>query len=109
LLHGAYGHFNDWLSKTPNKTLIQQLSDQYNIIIVARGETFSFYLDSLLIKSQFETYITSEVVHKIDNTYRTINDRKVASLQVCLWVVMEQCTCQLNPELFSAAGNEWRG
>jgi hypothetical protein len=58
------------------------------------GETFSFYL-VLLIKSQFETYITSEVVHKIDNTYRTINDRKV-SLQVCLWVVMEQCTCQLN-------------
>jgi hypothetical protein len=42
------------------------------------------------------------VVHKIDNTYRTINDRKV-SLQVCLWVVMEQCTCQLTSELFSAA------
>jgi hypothetical protein len=44
------------------------------------------------------------VVHKID-TYRTINDRKVASLQVCLWVVMEQYLSAKHPELFSAAGS----
>jgi S-formylglutathione hydrolase FrmB len=78
LLHGAYGHFNDWLTKTPNKNLVQQLSDQYNVIIVMpEGETFSFYLDSPVNKgSQFETYITKEVVEKIDLRYRTINDRK---------------------------------
>jgi hypothetical protein len=56
LLHGAYGL--TWLAVSPNKTLIQQLSDQYNIIIVM-PEAFGFYLDSQLIKSQFETYITS--------------------------------------------------
>jgi predicted alpha/beta superfamily hydrolase len=46
LLHGAYGHFNDWLSKTPNKTLIQQLSDQYNIIIVMPEEKHLVSTDS---------------------------------------------------------------
>jgi putative tributyrin esterase len=78
LLHGAYGHFSDWLSSTPNKNTVKDLADQYNIIIVMpEGEVFSFYLDSPVNKgSQFETYITSEVVQMIDKTYRTINDKK---------------------------------
>jgi putative tributyrin esterase len=108
LLHGAYGHFNDWLSKTPNKNLIQQLSDQYNMIIVMpEGETFSFYLDSPVNKgSQFETYITSEVVHKIDNTYRTINDRKgrfITGLSMGGHGAMYLSA--KHPELFCAAGS----
>ena len=67
LLHGAYGHFNDWLYKTPDKNLLHNLADQYNIIIVMpEGETFSFYLDSPVNKgSQFETYITKEVIEKV--------------------------------------------
>ncbi|MRX40168.1 prolyl oligopeptidase family serine peptidase [Flavobacterium sp. LC2016-23] len=77
LLHGAYGHFSDWLKNTPNKKLVQGLSDQYNIIIVMpEGETFSFYLDSPVNKeSQFETFITQEVIQKVDKTYRTISNR----------------------------------
>lgn len=78
LLHGAYGHFGDWLKSTPNKMVVKDLADQYNIIIVMpEGETFSFYLDSPVNKeSQFETYITKEVVQKIDQTYRTIAEKK---------------------------------
>lgn len=78
LLHGGYGHFNDWITKTPDKTLIQRLADQYNLIIaMPEGEVFSYYLDSPVRKdSQFETYLTKEVIPKIDNTYRTIRDRK---------------------------------
>ncbi|WP_080053892.1 alpha/beta hydrolase [Spirosoma aerolatum] len=78
LLHGGYGHFNDWLTKTPDKNLIQRLADQYNLIIaMPEGEVFSYYLDSPVRKdSQFETYLTKEVIGKIDNTYRTIRDRK---------------------------------
>lgn len=78
LLHGGGGRFSDWLSKTPDKQLLQNLSDQYNLIIVTpEGETLSGYLDSPIRKdNQFETYITKEVVEKIDNTYRTIRDRK---------------------------------
>ncbi|MBE7174640.1 MAG: esterase family protein [Williamsia sp.] len=78
LLHGGYGHFNDWITKTPDKQLIQRLADQYNLIIaMPEGELFSYYLDSPVRKdSQFETYLTKEVIAKLDNTYRTIRDRK---------------------------------
>jgi len=78
LLHGAYGHFSDWLSKTPDKQLLHRLADQYNLIIVnPEGETFSFYLDSpVKADSQFETYLTKEVIPAIDAAYRTVRDRK---------------------------------
>lgn len=108
LLHGAYGHFSDWLSSTPNKSTVKNLADQYNIIIVMpEGETFSFYLDSPVNKgSQFETYITSEVIQKIDKTYRTINDKKgrvIAGLSMgghgALYLSAR------HPELFCAAGS----
>lgn len=78
LLHGAYGHFRDWLKSTPNKMTVKDLADQYDMIIVMpEGETYSFYLDSHVNKeSQFETYITKEVIEKIDKTYRTIAEKK---------------------------------
>ena len=78
LLHGGSGRFSDWISKTPDRMLLQNLSDQYNLIIVTpEGEPLSGYIDSPFQKdSQFETYITKEVIEKIDNTYRTIRDRK---------------------------------
>jgi S-formylglutathione hydrolase FrmB len=108
LLHGAYGHFSDWLSKTPNKNTVKDLADQYNIIIVMpEGGIFSFYLDSPVNKgSQFETYITSEVIQKIDKTYRTINDKKgrvISGLSMgghgALYLSAK------HPELFCAAGS----
>jgi putative tributyrin esterase len=78
LLHGAYGGFSDWLKKTPNPNTVKDLADQYNIIFVLpEGEKFSFYLDSPVSKeSQFETFITVEVVAKVDSSYRTIANKK---------------------------------
>ena len=78
LLHGGYGHFGDWLSKTPDKMLVKNLADQYNIIIVMpEGEVFSYYWDSPVdAASQFETYISKEVIEKVDETYRTIRSNK---------------------------------
>ena len=78
LLHGGSGHFDDWLNKTPDKMLIKNLADQFNIIIVMpEGETFGWYLDSPVDPSnKFETYITKEVIQKIDNTYRTVKSNK---------------------------------
>ncbi|OXA72730.1 esterase [Flavobacterium aquidurense] len=108
LLHGAYGHFGDWLKSTPNKKLVQNLSDQYNIIIVMpEGETFSFYLDSPVNKgSQFETFVTQEVIQKVDKTYRTIsnrNGRVITGLSMgghgALYLSAK------HPELFCAAGS----
>lgn len=108
LLHGAYGHFSDWLKNTPNKKLVQGLSDQYNIIIVMpEGENFSFYLDSPVNKeSQFETFITQEVIQKVDKTYRTIsnrNGRVITGLSMgghgALYLSAR------HPDLFCAAGS----
>ncbi|QMU27508.1 alpha/beta hydrolase [Adhaeribacter radiodurans] len=78
LLHGGGGHFSDWLRQTPDKQLLHKLADQYKIIIVTpEGERLGGYLDSPFQKDNlFETYITKEVITKIDNTYRTIRDRK---------------------------------
>jgi S-formylglutathione hydrolase FrmB len=78
LLHGGGGHFRDWLTSTPDKMLVKNLADQYNLIIVMpEGETFSWYLNSPLNKeSQFETYVTVEVINKIDSTYRTVRNSK---------------------------------
>ena len=40
-------------------------------------ETFSFYLDSpVKADSQFETYLTCEVIPAIDQAYRSVRDRK---------------------------------
>nr|WP_315203470.1 alpha/beta hydrolase-fold protein [uncultured Flavobacterium sp.] len=108
LLHGAYGHFSDWLSNTPNKNIVKDLADQYNIIIVMpEGEIFSFYLDSPVNKgSQFETYITQEVIQKIDKTYRTINDKKgrvIAGLSMGGHGALSLSA--KHPELFCAAGS----
>lgn len=78
LLHGAYGHFYNWLKSPADKQLLHRLADQYNLIIVTpEGETFSFYLDSpVKADSKFETYLTKEVIPAIDQNYRTVRDRK---------------------------------
>jgi S-formylglutathione hydrolase FrmB len=108
LLHGGYGHFNDWLLKTPDKMLVQNLADQYHVIVVLpEGEVFSYYLDSPVDKgSQFETYVTKEVIEKIDNTYRTIHDRKgrvITGLSMGGYGALYLAT--LHPNLYVAAGS----
>lgn len=108
LLHGGYGHFNDWITKTPDKTLIHRLADQYNLIIVMpEGEVFSYYLDSPVIKdSQFETYLTKEVIDKIDNTYRTIRTPKgrvITGLSMGGYGALYLAS--RHPDLYCAAGS----
>lgn len=78
LLHGGGGHFSDWLTLTPDKMLVKNLADQYNIIIVMpEGEVFGWYLDSPYDPaSQFETHIIKEVIPKVDTTYRTVKNNK---------------------------------
>ena len=108
LLHGGYGHFDDWIKKTPDTTLIQSLSDQYNLIIVMpEGEIFSYYLNSPVIKeSQFETYITKEVIEQIDSRYRTIKDRKGRAITgLSMGGYGALYLSARHPDLFCAAGS----
>jgi putative tributyrin esterase len=107
LLHGGGGHFRDWLNLTPDKMLVKNLADQYNIIIVMpEGETFGWYLDSPFdATSKFETYITKEVIQKIDNTYRTVRSNKgrvITGLSMGGHGAMYLST--RHPDLFGAAG-----
>ncbi|MES2797784.1 MAG: alpha/beta hydrolase family protein, partial [Bacteroidota bacterium] len=107
LLHGGGGHFNDWLNQTPDKMLVKNLADQYNIIIVMpEGETFGWYMDSPFdMNSKFETYLTQEVIQKIDNTYRTVKNNKgrvITGLSMGGHGAMYLST--RHPDLFGAAG-----
>ncbi|MFD2932666.1 alpha/beta hydrolase [Spirosoma flavum] len=108
LLHGGTGNFRDWLTKLPDKMLLQRLADQYNLIIVTPdGDPTSYYFDSPLVKSsQFETFIAKELIDKIDNTYRTVRDRKgrlIAGLSMGGHGAMF-ISCR-HPELYAAAGS----
>ena len=108
LLHGGSGSFRDWLTKTPDKTLLQGLADQYNLIIVTPdGDPTSYYFDSPQIKtSQFETFISKELIDKIDNTYRTVRDRKgriIAGLSMGGHGAM--FISSRHPDLYAAAGS----
>ena len=78
LLHGGSGSFRDWLTKTPDRNLLHDLSDQYQIIIVTpEGSSLGYYFDSPLDKkSQYESFIAMDVVAEIDATYRTVRERK---------------------------------
>ncbi len=106
LLHGGGGHFSDWLKLTPDKSLVQNLADQYNFIVVMpEGETFGWYMDSPDPSSQFESYIIKEVLPKIDATYRTVKSEKgrvITGLSMGGHGAMYLST--RHPDLFGAAG-----
>ncbi|GAB3508098.1 alpha/beta hydrolase family protein [Spirosoma knui] len=108
LLHGGTGSFRDWLTKVPDKTLLHRMADQYNLIIVTPdGDPTSYYFDSPLVKtSQFETFIAKELIDKIDNTYRTVRDKKgriIAGLSMGGHGAM--FISSRHPELYAAAGS----
>lgn len=69
VLHGFSGNHTDWTKLTN----IEQLADQYNVIVVNPDGNFgSWYLDSEVDKtSQYETYIAEDVVDYIDSNYST--------------------------------------
>lgn len=108
LLHGGTGSFRDWLTKTPDKSLLHRLADQYNLIIVTpdAGPT-SYYFDSPEDKtSQYETFISKELIEKIESSYRTVKDRKgrvIAGLSMGGHGAFFIST--RHPELYCAAGS----
>jgi S-formylglutathione hydrolase FrmB len=75
LLHGAFGSYNNWITRVPH---IQQLADQYKIMIVCPdGGYTSWYYDSPIDTTyRFETFVGTEVPAYMDTHYRTIADRK---------------------------------
>ena len=108
LLHGGFGHYRDWIEKTPDKELLHNLSDKYNLIIVLpEGEVFSYYIDSPIQKeSQFESYIIKDVIPKIDNTYRTNRSSKARTISgLSMGGYGALYLSARHPDLFCAAGS----
>jgi S-formylglutathione hydrolase FrmB len=70
------------------------------------GETFGWYMDSPFDQNnKFETYITKEVIQKIDATYRTVKSNKgrvITGLSMGGHGAMYLST--RHPDLFGAAG-----
>lgn len=74
LLHGYSGNQFDWIKKAKG---FETAVDQYNLIIVCPdGGYNSWYWNSLVDpKSQYETFVSDELVKSIDAKYATIKDR----------------------------------
>ncbi len=108
LLHGGQGSFRDWLTQTPDKMLLHRIADQYNIVIVTpEGGATSYYFDSPLVQeSQFETFISKEVLARVESLYRVIREKKgriIAGLSMGGHGAM--FIASRHPELYAAAGS----
>jgi S-formylglutathione hydrolase FrmB len=75
LLHGYSGNHLDWINKAKG---FEKASDQYNLIIVCPDGGFSsWYWNSPDDpKSQYETFVSDELVKAVDSQFKTIKDRK---------------------------------
>lgn len=74
LLHGATDSFTGWTTKAKG---VQELADQYNMIVVCPdGGYTSWYFDSPIDPNmQYETYISKELIKVIDEKYATRANR----------------------------------
>jgi S-formylglutathione hydrolase FrmB len=72
LLHGLFGTYSDWESRTD----VFSYSRPYALIIVMPEGENSWYTDSAGEPAQkFERYIAKDLIAHIDDTYRTIRSR----------------------------------
>jgi S-formylglutathione hydrolase FrmB len=74
LLHGWSGNHESWVRDFPE---LPTLVDLYGIIVVCPdGGYSSWYIDSPLDKKfQYETFVSKEVLQRIDTSYHTITNR----------------------------------
>lgn len=74
LLHGYGGNEKSWYNHRKD---LPSLADQYQMIIVCPDAQNSWYWDSPLDKnSQYETFMSKELIQYIDEHYSTVADNK---------------------------------
>lgn len=104
LLHGYGGNADSWLTIKPE---LKEYADRHQLIIVCPDGENSWYWDSPLNpQSQFETFVSKELISYIDSHYPTIHSkyaRAIAGLSMgghgAMWLSMR------HPNLFGAAGS----
>lgn len=105
LLHGYGGSYLSWLKVI--KPELPELADKYQFIIVCPDGKNSWYWDSPFNKkSQYETYVSQELVNYIDEHYKTIalpRGRAITGFSMgghgALWLTMQ------HPEVFGGCGS----
>lgn len=74
LLHGYSGDYSNWILKVP---ALKEHASFFNAIIVCPNGENSWYINSPVdAGSNFETFVSNELIKYIDSSYRTIADRK---------------------------------
>jgi len=77
LLHGAGDDERGWGLNTP----VQEMADKYRVIIVTPSVGLSWYFDSPVdSSSQFETFVSKELVKYVDSHYRSLPKREGRAL-----------------------------
>lgn len=77
LLHGFGDNHTRWAAATT----IEELADQYQVIVVCPSVGHSWYFDSPINpKSQYESYIVDDLLPYCDANYRTTADRQHRAL-----------------------------
>jgi putative tributyrin esterase len=72
LLHGLFGHYSDWLTRTN----VADYASQYRMIVVMPEGNNGWYTDSAGAPSEkYESYILKELIPDVQKRYRTIEAR----------------------------------
>ena len=104
LLHGAYGHERSWLEIRPD---LPEVADREGLIFVTPRGYNSWYFDSpLQPQSQYETFLSSELVSYVDGHYHTVAKREgraITGLSMGGHGALH--TAFLHPDVFGAAGS----
>ncbi|AFL84905.1 putative esterase [Belliella baltica DSM 15883] len=108
VLHGAWGGYLDWHKNVTKPNLLQNLADQYQMILITPGVApFSYYYDSPLMDSvQYETYISKELIPFVDQNYPTKKDKNARGITgLSMGGHGAMMIAAKHPDLFSAAGS----
>ena len=77
LLHGLYGDYLNWDTRTGLETYARNLS----LLIVMPDAGDSWYTNSATVPNdKYENYIVQDLIRKIDTNYHTIRDRHKRSI-----------------------------
>jgi S-formylglutathione hydrolase FrmB/lysophospholipase L1-like esterase len=78
ILHGVTGNNTSWIIRTE----VENLADNYRMILVfPDGGDYGWYIDSDLKEdSQYDKYISDELVKLVDNTFQTVPLREARGI-----------------------------
>jgi len=73
LLHGLFGHYDNWLTRTK----LSDYAANYSVIIVMPEGNDGWYTDSASVPNdKYETYVIQELMPDVQSRYRTIETRE---------------------------------